>query len=61
MPSSKYAKWLNQWLGAHGLRQTNTRGHGYNSFFCYTGKCQRAERSRCLVMLIVLTTAILNV
>ena len=35
-PSFKYAQRLNQWKGAHGLGQTNTRGHRYNSFFCYT-------------------------
>ena len=33
-PSFKYAKWLNQWKGAHGLGQTNT--HEQNSFFFYS-------------------------
>jgi len=32
-PSFKYALRLNQWKGARVLRQTNTRGCGYNSFF----------------------------
>ena len=29
-PRFNYAKWLNQWKGAHVLQQTNTRGHVYN-------------------------------
>jgi len=39
-PSFKYAQQLNQWKGTHVRSQTNTRGCGYNSFFCY------AKRSR---------------
>ena len=40
---------FNQWKGAHVVGQTNTCGHGCNSFFCYTKRASFGGLSNFLV------------